>query len=45
VKVGRWVMCSVVPQRLAVLRDALGCGSAEDESIARTTLAPSPAST
>ena len=23
-KVGRWVMCSVVPERLAVLRDALG---------------------
>ncbi len=23
-KVGRWVHCSVVPQRLAVLRDALG---------------------
>lgn len=22
-KVGRWVMCSVVPERLAVLRDAL----------------------
>lgn len=23
-KVGRWVMCSAVPERLAVLRDALG---------------------
>jgi ArsR family transcriptional regulator len=23
-KVGRWVYCSVVPERLAVLRDALG---------------------
>lgn len=23
-RVGRWVMCSVVPERLAVLRDALG---------------------
>jgi ArsR family transcriptional regulator len=23
-KVGRWVMCRVVPERLAVLRDALG---------------------
>lgn len=23
-KVGRWVMCSVVPERLALLRDALG---------------------
>jgi ArsR family transcriptional regulator len=23
-KVGRWVMCTVVPERLAVLRDALG---------------------
>jgi ArsR family transcriptional regulator len=23
-KVGRWVYCSVVPERLSVLRDALG---------------------
>jgi ArsR family transcriptional regulator len=23
-KVGRWVMCTVVPERLALLRDALG---------------------
>jgi DNA-binding transcriptional ArsR family regulator len=23
-KVGRWVYCTVVPERLAVLRDALG---------------------
>ena len=23
-KVGRWVMCTVVPERLAVLREALG---------------------
>lgn len=23
-KVGRWVMCSVVPERLSVLRDSLG---------------------